>query len=293
MISRILRCTMTHVVTQPNFPARLDSTQPDSTPFDSTRFAGAPYYYARYRPKYPQALYDRLIQEFNLNGQGRLLDLGCGTGLISLALHDRFEQAIAVDPDAEMLKEAKQEANHLNANNIIWLERTAEQLDEEPDTFKLITIGRAFHWMDRSLVIDRSYRVLQPGGGFVLLATHGEDPWKSETPWQQSALTVIKKWLGDRRRAGQGWWLDPDPPHAELLAQSLFPSQILYETTFEQVWTIDSFIGYLYSTAFCLRSFLGDQVDAFEAEIRETLLAIEPSGEFPKTMKASALIARK
>ncbi|HEY9625625.1 MAG TPA: class I SAM-dependent methyltransferase [Crinalium sp.] len=270
---------MSNVQTKPNF--------------DTTLFEGAPHYYARYRPKYPVVLYDKLITELNLNGEGRLLDLGCGTGLIALALRDRFEQIIGLDPDPEMLKEAKQEADQVNAHNITWLEQSAEQIDERLGTFKLITIGRAFHWMDRALVLNRSYDLLEPSGGFVLLATGGEDPWKSDTPWQKQALTVIKKWLGDKRRAGQGWWADPQPPHAELLSQSLFPSQILYEVTYEKIWTVDSFIGYLYSTAFCLRSFLGDQIEAFEAELRETLLAIDPSGQFPKTMSASALVARK
>jgi hypothetical protein len=126
----------------------------------------------------------------------------------------------------------------------------------------------------------------------VLLATQGEDPWKDETPWKQSALAVVKKWLGERRRAGQGWWVDPHPTHVELLAQSSFSSQVLYETAYEQVWTIDSFIGYLYSTAFCLRSFLLDP-QAFETELRETLLAINPSGEFTETITASALASVK
>ena len=263
-----------------------------SSRFDSTLFDGAPYYYARYRPKYPSQLYEKLAHGFNLNGTGRLLDLGCGTGLISLAFRNHFEQIIGLDPDSAMLAEAQQEAIAVNVKNITWLEQSAEQISRDLGTFKLITIGRAFHWMDRPLVIERSYELLQPGGGLVLLATQGEDPWKDETPWKQSALAVVKKWLGERRRAGQGWWVDPHPTHVELLAQSSFPSQVLYETAYEQVWTIDSFIGYLYSTAFCLRSFLPDP-QAFETELRETLLAINSSGEFTETITASALASIK
>jgi SAM-dependent methyltransferase len=263
-----------------------------SSTFDSTLFDGAPYYYSRYRPKYPPQLYAQLAHGLNLNGSGRLLDLGCGTGLIALAFHDQFEQVIGLDPDPAMLAEAQREASAVNAKNIIWLQQSAEQIGTDLGTFKLITIGRAFHWMDRPLVIQLSYELLEPGGGLVLLATHGEDPWKDETPWKQSALAVVKRWLGERRRAGQGWWVDPDPPHAELLAQSPFFLQVLYEASYQQTWTIDSFIGYLYSTAFCLRSFLPDP-EAFEAELRETLLAINPAGQFTEIITATALAAIK
>lgn len=263
-----------------------------SPAFDSTLFDGAPYYYSRYRPKYPPELYDQLVHGFNLNGTGRLLDLGCGTGLISLAFRHHFEQIIGLDPDPAMLAEAQREANAVNAKNITWLEQSAEQIGSNLGTFKLITIGRAFHWMDRPLVIERSYELLESGGGLVLLTTHGEDPWLDQTPWKQSALAVVKKWLGERRRAGQGWWVDPDPSHAELLARSSFPLQTLYEATYEQTWTIDSFIGYLYSTAFCLRSFLPDP-ETFETELRETLLAINSTGQFTETITATALAALK
>ncbi|WP_416668798.1 class I SAM-dependent methyltransferase [Egbenema bharatensis] len=261
--------------------------------FNSTLFDGAQQYYVHYRPKYPPELYDRIAQGFNLNGKGKLLDLGCGTGLIALALRDRFEQVIGLDPDPEMLKQAQQQADELGAKNIIWLERSAEQVNAPPNSFKLITIGRAFHWMDRSLIIDRSYDLLETGGGLVLLATHGEDPWTSQIPWKQDILAVVKQWLGDRRRAGQGWWVDPDPPHEELLRRSAFSLQVLYEAEFEQIWTIDSLIGYLYSTAFCLPSFFGDHRQSFEAEIQKVFLSHYPSGNHVEILKASALAGMK
>ena len=37
-------------------------------------------------------------------------------------------------------------------------------------------------------------------------------------------------------------------------------------------------IGNLYSMSFCSRRVLGDRVDAFERDLREAVLAVEPSG---------------
>ncbi|MEI2583036.1 methyltransferase [Scytonema sp. PRP1] len=60
--------------------------------YDPTLFQGAAWHYARYRPKYPPVLFDLLTQKFELNGQGRLLDLGCGAGLIAIPLRDRAKR---------------------------------------------------------------------------------------------------------------------------------------------------------------------------------------------------------
>ncbi|WP_437302228.1 class I SAM-dependent methyltransferase [Sorangium sp. So ce388] len=40
------------------------------------------------------------------DGSGRLLDVGCGPGTITIELADRFEEAIGLDPDEDMLTAA-------------------------------------------------------------------------------------------------------------------------------------------------------------------------------------------
>ncbi|OGM59225.1 hypothetical protein A2955_04515 [Candidatus Woesebacteria bacterium RIFCSPLOWO2_01_FULL_37_19] len=77
-------------------------------------FKGTAWYYARYRPKYPQELFKYLVIRFNLGSNGILLDLGCGTGELTIPLARYFEDVIAFDPNEEMLNEAKRKAKRLS-----------------------------------------------------------------------------------------------------------------------------------------------------------------------------------
>lgn len=75
--------------------------------YDPMLFEGAAPYYTQYRTKYPASLFAKLAELFNINGQGRLLDLGCGAGLIAIPLQNQFEEVVGIDPDPEMLREAQ------------------------------------------------------------------------------------------------------------------------------------------------------------------------------------------
>lgn len=263
--------------------------------YDSTLFQGAAWYYARYRSKYPRALFGLLTEIFQLDGTGRLLDLGCGAGLIAIPFRDRFAEIVALDPDANMLQEAQQQAEAVGATNIRWIHDRAESISSALGQFRLVTMGRSFHWMQRELVLEKLYSLLTDNGGIAILKT-SEDPWNSEHPWKQAAIATVKRWLGEQRRTGnggKGLWQPLEVSHAEVLAKSQFLREETYEVKFEQTWTIDSYLGYIYSTAFGLPCFFGENRPQFEADLRTSLLAVEPSGQFTEELSVTALIARK
>lgn len=264
--------------------------------YDPTLFEGAAELYAEYRTKYPPEVFAKLTEIFHLNGEGRLLDLGTGPGLIAIGLRNKFEDVVAIDPDPDMLKEAQRQAAAVGANNITWLEQGAELINPSLGIFKLATIGRAFHWMERELVLERLYELLSDNGGLALLSIN-ESPWNSSLTWKQTALGVVKKWLGEKRRTGQRGQgfrtTELDPPHNVLIAKSAFARQEVYEVPFTKSWTVDSYLGYLYTTAFSLKIFYGDHAPVFEADLKEALLAIEPSGHFTEEITATILVAWK
>lgn len=81
--------------------------------------------------------------------------------------------------------------------------------------------------------------------------------------------------------------------HEQVLKQSSFSRLATYKVISPQYWTIDSYIGYIYSTAFGLPSFFGENREKFEADLRASLLEVEPSGEFTEELPVTALVAWK
>lgn len=266
-----------------------------TTTYDPTLFQGAAWYYARYRSKYPQALFDLLTDIFKLDGTGRLLDLGCGAGLVGIPFSDRFAEVVGLDPDPEMLKEAEDQATEVGATNIRWIHDRAESISQELGKFQIVTMGRSFHWMERELVLSKLDSLVVDGGAIVILQTN-DNAWDSDHPWKKTAIAIVKRWLGERRRTGQGGegeWKPLDVPHEEVLKQSSFSRLETYKVKSQQTWTIDSYLGYIYSTAFGLPSFFGENREKFEADLRASLLAVEPSGEFTEELPVTALVAWK
>lgn len=256
-------------------------------------FRGTAGYYARYRPGYPPELVEAIRERLGLDGTGTLLDLGTGTGLLCLPLARQFARVLGVDPDADMLAHARAAAQRQGVANVEWQQARAEELDLPPGSVRLVTIGGAFHWMDRDAVATRCAGWLEPGGGLVLAGVGGV--WSGNEPWEQTVVAIIQRWLGEGRRPGAGTLTPSAERHEDVLRRSSPFGQTVERCEFmaERRWTLDSLLGLLYSTSFARRDLLGDKVDGFEQDLRTALLAVVPDGAFVERAKCELIIARK
>ena len=108
-------------------------------------FRGTAHHYDRFRLPYPSALIDDLLQRTETNGEGWLLDLACGTGQITFAMHASFREVWAVDQEPDMIAVARERAERAGVRNVRFLASTAEDLVAPEESFDLVAIGNAFH----------------------------------------------------------------------------------------------------------------------------------------------------
>ena len=177
--------------------------------WDETLYRGSARYYERGRLAYPPQLADTLAAVLALDGRGRLIDVGCGPGIIALRLAHLFEEVVGLDADAEMLAEAERRAAELGVGNVRWVRALAEDLPAGLGTFRVATFAQSFHWMDRDRVAAAVFAMLEPGGAFVQVSTSMDgaadaDPLPQPRPPREAIAALVTRYLGPVRRAGQG-----------------------------------------------------------------------------------------
>jgi SAM-dependent methyltransferase len=215
-------------------------------------FTGTASYYARFRPRYPPELLRLLVEHAGLDGTGRLLDLGTGPGFLAVPLAEHVAEVVAVDPEPEMLAEMDAPAN------VRRVQARAEDVDESWGSFRLATIGRAFHWLDGPVVLERLTRVT------TQLALVGDRLEESDA--QVTVRELAGELFGERPPPRQRYVL-----YEDALAASSFSDVVSLSVQVERTWTVEDLIGFAYSTSYGAPDRVGDRREEFERLLRERL----------------------
>jgi ubiquinone/menaquinone biosynthesis C-methylase UbiE len=157
-------------------------------------------YYARYRRGYPPAAVDAITQTFALTTNDVVMDLGCGTGQLSLPLAKRVRAVVGVDPEPDMLVLARRAAQDQGVTNVAWMlgsdsDLPALQALLDIHTLGAITIAVAVHWMDRDTLFRAAGPLIRPGGG-IAVVTNGTPLWLQDTDWSRTVRDCLQRWLG-------------------------------------------------------------------------------------------------
>ncbi|MBU7595683.1 class I SAM-dependent methyltransferase [Metabacillus halosaccharovorans] len=255
-------------------------------------FEGTARYYSQYRPIYSASLIRYLIKKFSLDGKGNMLDLGCGTGQLAFRFSDWFEGIVGIDTEPEMIKEAIRLSKEIRVENIEFFYGVLDKYKVSSNKiFRCVTIAKAFHWMDREKVLDLLYGMVSDEGGIAIIDNFS--PNKELLHWQKKVNEIVKQWYGNERRAGNSTYSHPTISHQEIVAKSKFNLESYQIPTYEQLWSIDSIIGNLYSTSYGSKRFLGDNVNSFEQHLKEELLSIEKTGVFKEQINTKVILALK
>jgi SAM-dependent methyltransferase len=256
-------------------------------PHDPTLYRGSAPFYARGRPGYSRALVATLTAELGLDGSGRLLDVGCGPGILTVELAPSFEEVIGLDPDADMLAEGARRAREAGIDNIRWVEAVAEAIPTPGlSPCRLVTFGQSFQWTDQVPVAESVYDLLEPGGALALVVHTVEGRPEPEGPGyppipHDEIREIIRRYLGPRRRAGQGY-TPPFERYADALARTRFgaPRSVFAPGRPDIVRDVDGVLAGYLSTSYAAPHLFGDRLDAFVGDVRALLTERSPSGLF-------------
>jgi SAM-dependent methyltransferase len=249
--------------------------------WDPTLFQGAAPHYVAGRLPYAPGLADALAGTLGLDGTGRLLDVGCGPGIVAALLADRFEAVVGLDPDPGMLEEARR----LGVPNATWVQARAEELPLDLGSFRVVTFAASFHWMDRPLVARTVKGMLEAGGAAVQVDLG------TVTPAADLIDEVRSRHLGPERRAGQTIRNTSPSGEEDVFAAAGF-------TRFDRITvpdgrtlelTADDLVHTAFSMSGTAPHLFPDGGAAFEADLRAAL----GDRTFPVTLADNVLRIRR
>ena len=111
--------------------------------------------YARFRPTYPKELYDYILSF--VREQNIAWDCATGNGQAAVALADHFKKVIATDISAAQIEKATLK------KNIEYIVGPAESTPFQENTFDLVTVAQAYHWIKWKEFKKEVTRVCKPG----------------------------------------------------------------------------------------------------------------------------------
>jgi trans-aconitate methyltransferase len=120
--------------------------------------------YDRYRHGYPAATLDAIIEHLGVSHHDVAVDLGCGTGQLTIPLAQRTR---AVPLLRRLLGER---------------------------SVAVLTVAQALHWIDHRALFETARPLLRDGGGIAVI-TNGLPLWLQDTGWSRAVKTFLEQWL--------------------------------------------------------------------------------------------------
>jgi SAM-dependent methyltransferase len=185
--------------------------------------------YARFRPTYPEALFDWLAEV--APARRLAVDVGAGNGQAARALADRFERVVAVDPSEAQLAQAPAH------ERVTYRCGAAEATGLDAGVADLMVAAQAFHWFDHPRFFVEAERVVRPGGVVAV--------WCYDLARITPEVDAVVHDLA-QVRLGPYW-----EPERRLVADGYrgvtFPFAELAPPPFEMrlTWRLEQLVGYL------------------------------------------------
>ena len=202
----------------------------------------------------PQADAGRdLIALAEINKADSILDLGCGTGNLTLELARLAPEGsvTGLDPSDEMLKKALDISRGIP--NLSFIKGSAQGMDFEA-AFELVFSNSALQWVkEQRQAIERTYRALKPGGRITFqMPAKGFFPELLEYTSEAIKTTGLERFFKD---FSLPWCFPSKKEYAGLLKDAGFLNVLVFYRDYRLVFdSIDKVLDWCASSG--LRPYL-------------------------------------
>jgi hypothetical protein len=182
--------------------------------------------YARFRPRYPRALFDALTGL--APARHAAWDCATGSGQAAVALAQDFARVIATDVSAGQLGAAERH------QRVLYVRARAEAVPIRSRSIALVTVAQALHWIDLDAFWAEVGASSRPPESSPSGATTSAASRRRST--RSSSATTVRQWAFDAGRALQGGYRDVPFPFEEI---SIAPPAMTTHLT------LDDFLGFV------------------------------------------------
>lgn len=233
-------------------------------------------YYSKYRLEPPQDVIPELRKIANLDGQERLLDVGCGPGTSTFFFSTFFKDIIALDSNNFMIQEGMRQSSQRQISNIDWICSPAETVNIDLiGQADIVIFTNSFHWMNQTLVLNRFKDIISKGGAIM----GGGSSWNKEQEHDKIIISTISEFVGDKRQTILGDYKEPTTSFKQIIENSSFTFMERKLLPFKHEFAVDDLVGLQLSTSYANENLLGPRKEKFVATLRKRLEAISEDGK--------------
>jgi SAM-dependent methyltransferase len=245
-------------------------------------------HYNLYRSRYPQEVVDTVIALSNLHPGSRVLEIGCGTGQLSVPLAQHGIALLGLEPGPHLAALARQNLERFP--NVQIEVSSFEEWPLPPEKFNAVVSASAFHWLAPAVRLSKSAEALQPGGFLTILHVHHV---RGGTPG----------FFADTQPYYRKWGLSDDPffqptaadnvptMYPELDQRPEFRSVERHHSEIPMSYSTASYIGWLHTDS--LVNSLNEQERTGFLQDIERLIEVKYHGQVVRNFVYDVIVAQR